>query len=155
MVSAAAKQKVQSIIDENPVGRYPLLDTLYYRLKTVFLRVLTNTAIAVFSKSYCPYCRASKATLTELGAKFYVLELDQIGTITPTYPSFHYFHWVLTKIPLSRTDDGQELQDALKEISGQGTVPNIFIDKKHIGGNSDLQAKKTELPGLLKAAGAA
>jgi len=34
-------------------------------------------------------------------------------------------------------------------------VPNIFIDKKHIGGNSDLQAKKSQLPGLLKAAGAA
>lgn len=103
MVSAAAKQKVQSIIDENPV--------------------------AVFSKSYCPYCRASKATLTELGASFYVIELDQV-------------------------DDGRELQDALGEISKQNTVPNIFIDKKHIGGNSDLQAKKSELPGLLKAAGA-
>jgi len=33
-------------------------------------------------------------------------------------------------------------------------VPNIFINKKHIGGNSDLQAKKGQLPDLLKAAGA-
>jgi len=103
MVSAAAKQKVQGIIEENPV--------------------------AVFSKSYCPYCRASKETLTELGAKFYVLELDQVA-------------------------DGAELQEALKEITGQGTVPNIFIERKHIGGNSDLQAKKAELPALLKTAGA-
>lgn len=52
------------------------------------------------------------------------------------------------------TDDGDAIQDALKEISNQRTVPNIFIAQKHIGGNSDLQAKKAELPQLLKAAGA-
>jgi len=100
---ASAKQKVQEIIDEN--------------------------AVAVFSKSYCPYCRASKATLSELGAKFFTIELDQV-------------------------DNGQDLQDALMEISGQRTVPNIFIAKKHIGGNSDLQGRKSELPELLKSAGA-
>jgi glutaredoxin 3 len=34
-------------------------------------------------------------------------------------------------------------------------VPNIFINHKHIGGNSDLQAKKeSELVALLKEAGA-
>lgn len=54
----------------------------------------------------------------------------------------------------ARTDDGQELQDALFEISGQRTVPNIYINKVHIGGNSDLQSKKDELPKLLEAAGA-
>ncbi|RPA94971.1 glutaredoxin [Choiromyces venosus 120613-1] len=102
-MSAAAKQKVQSIIDENPV--------------------------AVFAKSYCPYCRASKQTLTELGAKFYVVNLDQI-------------------------DDGADLQEALQQINGQRTVPNIYIGKEHIGGNSELQEKKTQLPALLKAAGA-
>jgi glutaredoxin 3 len=51
-------------------------------------------------------------------------------------------------------DDGAALQDALEEITGQRSVPNIFISQKHIGGNSDLQAKKGELDGLLKSAGA-
>lgn len=50
------------------------------------------------------------------------------------------------------TDDGAAIQDALEDMTGQRSVPNIFIDKKHIGGNSDLQAKKSELPSLLKAA---
>ncbi|KAI4117885.1 MAG: hypothetical protein LQ338_007483 [Usnochroma carphineum] len=100
---SAAKTKAQSIIDDN--------------------------AVAVFSKSYCPYCRASKTLLSEKGAKFYVIELDQV-------------------------DDGADLQNALEEISGQRTVPNIYIDKKHIGGNSELQAKKDELPSLLQSAGA-
>lgn len=35
--------------------------------------------IVVFSKSYCPYCKATKSLLSELGAKYEVLELDQIG----------------------------------------------------------------------------
>jgi len=84
---------------------------------------------AVFSKSYCPYCKATKALLTEVGAKFYAIELDQV-------------------------DDGAAIQAALREINGQSSVPNIYIGKKHIGGNSDLQARKAELPDLLKSAGA-
>ncbi|KAL8915335.1 MAG: hypothetical protein Q9171_000205 [Xanthocarpia ochracea] len=100
---SAAKTKAQNIIDEN--------------------------AVAVFSKSYCPYCTASKTLLSDLGAKFYVIEMDQV-------------------------DDGADLQNALEEISGQRTVPNIYISQKHIGGNSDLQAKKSQLPNLLREAGA-
>ncbi|KAL9010567.1 MAG: hypothetical protein Q9173_004510 [Seirophora scorigena] len=100
---SAAKTKAQGIIDDN--------------------------AVAVFSKSYCPYCRASKTLLSEMGAKFYVIEMDQV-------------------------DDGADLQNALEEINGQRSVPNIYIGQKHIGGNSDLQAKKAELPDLLKDAGA-
>lgn len=38
----------------------------------------------VFSKSYCPYCNASKKTLKDLGAKFYALELDEIGLFLPS-----------------------------------------------------------------------
>lgn len=51
------------------------------------------------------------------------------------------------------TDDGSAIQSTLQEITGQRTVPNIFIGKQHIGGNSDLQAKK-DLDSLLKSAGA-
>ena len=52
---SATKTKVQSIIDENPV--------------------------AVFSKSYCPYCREAKKLLSDSGAKFLAIELDQIGML--------------------------------------------------------------------------
>jgi glutaredoxin 3 len=50
------------------------------------------------------------------------------------------------------SDDGAAIQDALEEMTHQRTVPNVFIGKKHIGGNSELQGKKAELPQLLKAA---
>lgn len=47
--------------------------------KTKAQNVIDNNGVAVFSKSYCPYCKASKELLTKLGANFEVLELDQIG----------------------------------------------------------------------------
>jgi glutaredoxin 3 len=54
-------------------------------------------------------------------------------------------------------DDGAAIQNYLAEKTGQRTVPNIFIEQRHVGGNSDIQAKKSsgELKKLLVAAGAA
>lgn len=52
---SAAKTKAQGIIDDN--------------------------AVAVFSKSYCPYCNATKSLLSEMGAKYYAIELDQVGML--------------------------------------------------------------------------
>ncbi|CAG9942410.1 unnamed protein product [Clonostachys rosea f. rosea IK726] len=92
--------------------------------------LINEHATIVFSKSYCPYCSNTKRTLKQLNADAFVIELDQ-------------------------DSDGSALQDALEDISGQRTVPNIFINKKHIGGNSDLQKldKAGELEQLLRNAG--
>jgi glutaredoxin 3 len=39
-------------------------------------------------------------------------------------------------------------------MTSQRSVPNIFINHKHIGGNSDLQSQKSRLDEMLKDAGA-
>ncbi|RAL09930.1 glutaredoxin [Aspergillus homomorphus CBS 101889] len=98
--------------------------------KTTAQNLINENGVVVFSKSYCPYCVASKRFLEKLGAEFKVLELDQ-------------------------TPDGQAIQDALQEITSQRTVPNIFIGQKHIGGNSDLQSQNpAQLKKMLTDAGA-
>ena len=85
--------------------------------------------------------------LSSLDAKMEIVQLDKRGTSLTS-----------KDIQLLQTnnniDDGAVLQDALQEISGQRTVPNIFIGGKHIGGNSDLQAIKDKLPAMLKELGA-
>ena len=43
-------------------------------------------------------------------------------------------------IELDTMDNGSEVQAALLDISGQRTVPNVFIKGKHMGGNDDTQA---------------
>ncbi|CAO3624759.1 unnamed protein product [Cunninghamella blakesleeana] len=67
------------------------------------------------NKTYCPYCTATKSLLKKLGENAEVIELD-------------------------KRDDGDAIQDFLQQKSGQRTVPNVYINGKHIGGNSDLQA---------------
>ena len=43
-------------------------------------------------------------------------------------------------IELNQVDNGDEIQRALQVISGQRTVPNVFIKGQHLGGNDDTQA---------------
>ena len=75
---------------------------------------IENNKVVVFSKSYCPFCKKTKALFTEKGIDFKVYELNEM-------------------------DNGGEIQDALLEISGQKTVPNVFINGVHVGGNSETQ----------------
>ena len=82
--------------------------------------------VVLFSKSYCPFCRRAKALFTELGAPFEALELDHSA-------------------------DGPAIQAKLLELTGQRTVPNIFVRGQHVGGNDDAHAKAAsgELQRLL------
>ncbi|KAI7747438.1 hypothetical protein M8C21_000139 [Ambrosia artemisiifolia] len=60
------------------------------------------------------YCRRAKGVFTELKEKPYVVELDL-------------------------RDDGYKIQDVLLDLVGRRTVPQIFVNGKHVGGADDLQ----------------
>ena len=49
-------------------------------------------------------------------------------------------------------DDGADIQGAVLDISGQRTVPNVFIKGKHLGGNDDTQnaVRTGKLQDMLK-----
>merc|ERR1712053_14568 len=76
---------------------------------------IKDTKVLVYSKSYCPYAGATKDLLKTKGIDAKIIELDKV-------------------------DNGAQIQSPLKDITGQGTVPNVFINGNHIGGNSDMQA---------------
>ena len=52
---------------------------------------------------------------------------------------------------LNEREDGAEVQAALAELTGQRTVPNVFIKGQHLGGNDDTQraARSGKLQELL------
>lgn len=75
--------------------------------------------VFVASKTYCPYCRKAKDILKKHGAKAEIIELDVV-------------------------EEGSAIQEYLAEVTGQRTVPNIFINGNHIGGSSDLEALERE-----------
>lgn len=77
--------------------------------------VIYSNRIAVFSKSYCPYSLRAKRILHDLNERPFVVELDL-------------------------RDDGSQIQDVLLELVGQRTVPQVFVNGKHIGGSDDLHS---------------
>ncbi|XP_049348512.1 glutaredoxin-like, partial [Solanum verrucosum] len=82
------------------------------------------------SKTYCGYCTRVKQLLSQLGATFKVIELDQ-------------------------ESDGDEVQQALLEWTRQRTVPNVFIGGEHVGGCDSVLEKHQQgklLPMLKDAA---
>ena len=80
---------------------------------TKYIDSLIDTQdVVVFSKSYCPYCRATKDLFQHLGIKPTVIELDEM-------------------------ENGSMIQEILFEMTDQDTVPNVFVKKDHIGGNDD------------------
>ncbi|KAK9845526.1 hypothetical protein WJX81_008659 [Elliptochloris bilobata] len=72
--------------------------------------------VAVFSKSYCPYCKKAKQALdTLIKGQYYIEELDEVP-------------------------DGDSIQDALLELTGGRSVPRVFIGGKFFGGGDDTVA---------------
>ncbi|CAG0914711.1 unnamed protein product [Notodromas monacha] len=81
-------------------------------------RQIARSKVVVYSKSKCPHCKAVKALFKDLGVEYVAIELDSLGSL------------------------GDSIQDALLELTGQSTVPNVFINGKHYGGNSQIQELK-------------
>ncbi|KAJ7979372.1 Glutaredoxin family protein [Quillaja saponaria] len=75
-------------------------------------KTISSHKIVIFSKSYCPYCKRAKGVFKELNQVPHVVEIDE-------------------------RDDGWKIQDTLSELVGRRTVPQVFIDGKHIGGSDD------------------
>ncbi|EYU22143.1 hypothetical protein ABFS83_09G018000 [Erythranthe nasuta] len=94
-------------------------------------QIVSSNSVVVFSKTYCGYCNRVKQLLSQLQATYKVIELDQ-------------------------ESDGDDIQTALLEWTGQRTVPNVFIAGKHIGGCDAVVAKHQQgaLVPLLAEAGA-
>ncbi|KAK1397930.1 Glutaredoxin-C5, chloroplastic [Heracleum sosnowskyi] len=102
------------------------------RLEETVKKTVTDNPVVVYSKSWCSYSTEVKQLFKRLGVQPLVIELDQLGP------------------------QGPQLQKVLERLTGQHTVPNVFIGAKHIGGCTDTVKlhRKGELePLLLEASG--
>jgi glutaredoxin 3 len=69
--------------------------------------------IEIYTQPYCPYCARALRLLQDRGAAFREIDAPQ-GT--------------------------PEREEAIRRSGGRTSVPQIFIDGKHIGGCDDLLA---------------
>ena len=67
--------------------------------------------VEVYAKSFCPYCVRAQHLLDSKGIDY---QLHVIGF------------------------DGPKREEMIKRAKGRTTVPQIFIDDRHIGGCDDL-----------------
>ncbi|OKP01416.1 Monothiol glutaredoxin-7 [Penicillium subrubescens] len=80
--------------------------------------ILKRAPVIIFSKSYCPHSKRAKNILLghyDITPAPYVVELDQ--------------HPI-----------GPALQQLLRENTGRGTVPNVLVNGRSIGGGDDVAA---------------
>lgn len=68
--------------------------------------------VVVYTKQYCPYCTAAKALLRSKGVSFEEKDID----------------------------DDTEKRQWLASVSGQRTVPQVFVNGRPLGGYTDIAA---------------
>ncbi|MCA3254992.1 MAG: glutaredoxin 3 [Alphaproteobacteria bacterium] len=69
--------------------------------------------VEIYTKFLCPYCTRAKSLLTSKGVEFEEYDI---------------------------TMGGPKRAEMLERAAGRTTVPQVFIDGKHIGGSDDLAA---------------
>lgn len=69
--------------------------------------------ITIYTKVYCPYCTFAKSILTRKGVAFEEVDLE---------------------------DEPLRLPEMVSRSAGARTVPQIFINNRHVGGSDDLRA---------------
>lgn len=66
--------------------------------------------VAILTKRGCPFCAQAKATLKDLGVRYNEIELDNTNR-----------------------------SQVVRAMTGEGTVPQVFINGQHIGGSEALE----------------
>ena len=69
--------------------------------------------VEIYTKAFCPYCYRAKALLDGKHAEYEEFDI---------------------------TMGGARRQEMIQRANGRTTVPQVFIDGKHIGGSDDLAA---------------
>ena len=76
---------------------------------------IKGNKVAMFSKSFCPFCDMAKSVLSKAGVNnLATLELDLLK-------------------------NGPEIQDELVLLTKQKTVPQVFINQNFVGGGTDVK----------------
>lgn len=69
--------------------------------------------VTIYTKAYCPYCVRAKSVLDNKGVSYQEIRIDEKPELRP---------------------------EMIELAGGRSTVPQIFIDSRHIGGCDDMLA---------------
>ena len=102
------------------------------QIESIVNNFTSSADIAIYSKSYCPYCMQAKGLFKMYYGDYSlnITELDQ----------------------MSNSQEAAEIQNYIGKITGTYTVPQVFIYGNCIGGASESMKKHQsgELQNLLE-----
>ncbi|KAG8436539.1 hypothetical protein GDO86_007592 [Hymenochirus boettgeri] len=75
---------------------------------------IAENCVVIFSKTTCPYCVMAKEAFKNIDVQYRAIELDT-------------------------SEHGRQLQEALQQLTGVKTVPQVYVNGKCIGGGTDTQ----------------
>ncbi|XP_048212717.1 glutaredoxin 2 isoform X2 [Perognathus longimembris pacificus] len=75
-------------------------------------QTISDNCVVIFSKTSCSYCKMAKKIFHDMNVNYKAVELDML-------------------------EYGNQFQDALCKMTGEGTVPRIFVNGTFIGGAAD------------------
>ena len=73
--------------------------------------------VEIYTGPLCAFCDRAKALLNKKGVSFKEINL---------------------------ASDASKMEEMIKKTNGMKTIPQIFVDGQHIGGNDKLQALENE-----------
>ncbi|KAG8640278.1 hypothetical protein MANES_13G042100v8 [Manihot esculenta] len=88
-----------------PISVRAMASSFGSRLEETIKKTVAENPVVVYSKTWCSYSSEVKTLFKKLGAEPLVIELDELGP------------------------QGPQLQKVLERLTGQHTVPNVFIGK--------------------------
>ena len=100
-------------------GKHIIGGTQPPSIKSIIDGYLDSAPVVIFSKNNCPFCTRAKALFRKMRVRFTILELNEMK-------------------------NGKDIQATLQQMTNQRTVPNIFVNGKHLGGNDVVQRKATD-----------
>ena len=103
-------------------------------IKSEIGSLVKEKKVVVISKSHCPYCKKAKQMLAQYNIPKEYIAIREIDS----------------------DPNCEEIQNYMKGLTGERSVPRVFIGGKCIGGADETSSlhNKGQLEGLLRDAGA-
>ncbi|KAG9483348.1 hypothetical protein GDO78_009331 [Eleutherodactylus coqui] len=80
---------------------------------------ISQNCVVIYSRTTCPYCTMAKNAFNSINVNYKTVELDEM-------------------------DNGRQFQDALYQLTGERTVPRVFVNGTCIGGGTETQKLNQE-----------
>ncbi|KAL5252192.1 hypothetical protein ACHWQZ_G015098 [Mnemiopsis leidyi] len=83
--------------------------------------IIQNAKIAIFGKNGCKWCKKLKRYISKLGHDYNFQEDD------------------IVEVDIDKIKNGYDIFDGVSKITGNNTVPQVFVDETYVGGYPEFK----------------